>query len=600
MFEGKKTIAIFVLAISIISTGFCQDQSLEENWNNFLHYTLISNLDLAKGYAQAILQSNPDPVQLFNLSNENPQSYQILLRANGNEYDAELAELSGKILDLIEKGGFVRRSDPVIIAEEIKRLNSTERGWSIAVERLRNAGEYAIPFIIEAISNPSSEDELANIVRAIPEIGKDAIRPLVAALQTGNTEVKSEIITALGKIRYPQSLPYLKYVLENDSSQEVRQLASASIREIDPAALNVPAAQLFYQLAENYYYHAQSLSPAEDAPTANIWFWDSEGRRLKREAVDKDYFYELMAMRTCEWSLKADANFGSAIGLWLAAYFKAESAGVGHMPDYFGVGHPKATDYAYTAGVEYLLQALARAVNDGNTYVALGVIEALGKTAGEKSLLHRIGTEQPLIRALSFNDRLVRYSAAIAIASAGPTEPFVESKLVVANLAEALGANSQTPVQAEVWDEEIANSYATQAAKAMLEVAQTRNPVIDLSLAQTALINATNDSRTNIQVLAGQILAHLNSLDAQSAIASMALDTNNDIDEVRIDAFKSLATSAKLNANKLDDGTIDRIYELISSDETDPDLRSAAAIAYGALNLPSRKVKDLILDQAKS
>ena len=121
MFEGKKTIAIFVLAISIISTGFCQDQSLEENWNNFLHYTLISNLDLAKGYAQAILQSNPDPVQLFNLSNENPQSYQILLRANGNEYDAELAELSGKILDLIEKGGFVRRSDPVIIAEMYKR-----------------------------------------------------------------------------------------------------------------------------------------------------------------------------------------------------------------------------------------------------------------------------------------------------------------------------------------------------------------------------------------------------------------------------------------------------------------------------------------------
>jgi hypothetical protein len=38
----------------------------------------------------------------------------------------------------------------------------------------------------------------------------------------------------------------------------------------------------------------------------------------------------------------------------------------------------------------------------------------------------------------------------------------------------------------------------------------------------------------------------------------------------------------------------------ISSGETDPDLRSAAAAAYGTLNLPSRKVKDLILDQAKS
>ena len=149
MFDGKKTVAIFVLALSIVSTGFSQD--LEENWEDFLHFTLISNLDLAKGYAQAILQNDPDPVQLFNLAKENQQGYQILLKANENEYDAELAELSGKILDLIEKGGFVRRSDSEIIAEEVERLNSTERGWRIAVERLRNAGEYSIPFIIDSL-----------------------------------------------------------------------------------------------------------------------------------------------------------------------------------------------------------------------------------------------------------------------------------------------------------------------------------------------------------------------------------------------------------------------------------------------------------------
>jgi hypothetical protein len=35
-------------------------------------------------------------------------------------------------------------------------------------------------------------------------------------------------------------------------------------------------------------------------------------------------------------------------------------------------------------------------------------------------------------------------------------------------------------------------------------------------------------------------------------------------------------------------------------DADEEELRTAAAAAYGALNLPSRKVKDLILDQAKS
>ena len=99
--------------------------------------------------------------------------------------------------------------------------------------------------------------------------------------------------------------------------------------------------------------------------------------------------------------------------------------------------------------------------------------------------------------------------------------------------------------------------------------------------------------------MAGQILAHLDSPGAQRAIAGMALDNNNAVD-VRISAFDSLATSAKLNANMLVEPIVDSIYVLISSDDTTPEIRSAAAAAYGALNLPSQKVKDLILDQAKS
>jgi hypothetical protein len=195
---------------------------------------------------------------------------------------------------------------------------------------------------------------------------------------------------------------------------------------------------------------------------------------------------------------------------------------------------------------------------------------------------------------------MVRYSAAIAIAAAGPKERFAESRLVVENLAEALGQNSQlTTGGAGRWNEQVADSYALRAATVMLKLAQSRNPVIDLSGAQGALVSAINDNRSEIQILAGQILAHLDSPGAQRAIAVMALDDNNSLD-VRKLAFESLGTSAKLNANMLVESMVDSIYTLISSDETDAELRSAAAAAYGALNLPSRKVKDLILDQAKS
>jgi len=602
MFNGKIALAIIAVAVFAGSTFSAQgqDKELRNNWTEFLDYTVIGKFDLAKGYAQALLDSNPDPEKLLELSKENLQGYQILLRARENTYDAELADLSGKVVAIIEQGRFIRRSSPAIIAEEVRRLSGTERGWYIAVKRLRDAGEYAIPFMLDALADTTRENEWPDIVRALPQIGRGAIRPLAAAMQTDNVTVKSEIITALGKIGYPQGQPYLKYVIENDESEDLRNDARKALSRIDPDSLQVPAAELFYQLGEKYYYQAESLAPSEDVSFANVWFWDADAGKLTREEVDDDYFNELMAMRCCEWALRADAGYGPAIGLWIASFFKAESAGVEKMPNYFGARHADALVYATTAGVEYLHQALARAVTDKNAYVALGVIEALGTTAGEKSLLYKLGPSQPLLQSLSFPDRMVRYSAAIAIGMAGPTEPFAESPLVTTNLAEALGQGPDAEgAGGNGWNAEIADSYALRAAETMLKLASTRNKVVDLSAAQNALQAGTKDKRSEIQVLSGQTLAYLDSPGAQRAIADMALDTGNAAD-VRVPAFDSLATSAKLNANMLPEETVDAIYELISSDDTDPALRSAAAAAYGALNLPSRKAKDLILDQAKS
>jgi len=601
MFNRKNVVAPCVIGLFIL--GPVLGASVAENWNDFLHYLKIGRLDLAKGYARALLESNPDPLELLELARENPPGHAILKQAHETSADPELTELSGQVLDVIEKGRFMRRSDPQIIVEEIRRLSTTERGWLIAVKRLKDAGEYAIPYVLDAMeqamADESRQKELSDIIKALPEIGRPAIRPLAAALQSDHAELKVEIIRALGKITYPQALPYLKYIMENSDAPELRQSAGTSIGKIDPAAVQASAAKLFFQLGERYYYHADALAPAEDADFANIWFWDAGAGRLARQEVAKDYFHELMAMRCCEWSLKSDPGFGWAIGLWLAAFFKTEATAL-EMPAYFGPGHADAMVYATTAGPEYQHLALARAIKDNNADVALGAVEALAVTAGEKSLLFAIGPTQPLLEALRFDDRAVRYSAAIAVASAGPRQGFAQSDLVVNNLAEALSQGDEPVGEAtKRWSQELAQSYALRSAQVMLKLAQSRNPAIDLSLAQTAVIEATKSERQEIQVLAGQILAHLESPGAQRAIATMALDITNEM-QVRIAAFESLTKSAKLHANLLTEQTVDDIYTLISSNETVPELRSAAAIAFGALNLPSRKVKDLILDQARS
>jgi HEAT repeat protein len=619
MLNGRTAAVILFIGCFVVGAGFAQNQpvvpnatvaagdakpTLADNWNDFLHYVKVGRFDLARGYGQAILQSKPDPAELFKLVQANQQGYDLAMKVAETAQDPDLAQLTGQLLGVIDQGRFLQRTEPKIIVDEVRRLTGTPRGKMTAIRRLKDAGEYAVPFLLDAmaqaIQDPSTGPKLSDMIEALPQIGRPAIRPLVAALQTDNPRLKAEIIRALGDIGYPQSLPHLKYVAEKAQAADLRELALASIRKIDPQAANTPSAALFYQLGERYYYHDESLAPTSGAAFGNLWFWDSQANRLQRVQVDLACFHEFMAMRCCEWSLRAEEQFGPSIGLWLAAFFKAECPGV-PMPEYFGPNHARALVYATTAGPEYLHQALARAVNDRNAAVALGAVEALAATAGEKSLMYTLGPSQPLLQALTFPDRAVRYSAAIAIASAGPRQQFTESRVVVQNLAEALAkSGQQTPAPAgQPWTPELADSYSLRSAQAMLLLASSRNPVIDLSLAQPALISATKDPRPEIRVLAGQTLAYLSSPDAQRAIAAMAMDAANDTN-VRATAFGSLVGSAKVNGNMLPDVAVSDIYKLISSAQTDPALRAAAAAAYGTLNLPSQKVKDLILDQAKN
>ncbi len=588
--ENKSSLKLAVAAVLLLSCGLF-GATVEENWNDFLHYTAIGRFELAKSHGEQLIADQADPVELLELAQKNAQGYRLLLKMHSDS--DQLREVSGQILDLIEQGRYIRRTDPKIIVAEIKRLSTTIRGRLAAEERLRNAGEYAIPYMLSALGDETRKNEFSYITETLPKIGRSAIRPLVASLQMDDVAIKIEVVRALGKIGYYEPLPHLKLIAETSDSDELKTQAVNAIEQINPEALKAPAAEMFFTLGEKYYDQDDSLSTPAEFDFANIWFWDADKQALIRREIDKRYFDEMMSMRSCEWALKADAGIGKAIGLWIASFFRAEEVGV-DMPEYFDAGHADAMTYATTAGPEYLHQALERALNDEDAYVSLGVVEAMAANAGEKSLLYRVGAEQPLAKALEFSDRKVRYSAAIAFAEANPVIEFINSKLIVENLAAAIVAENGDEIDAELSAE-----YALRAVKAMYKLALTRNKVVDLALAQDALIAVTQQANPTMQTLAAQVLSHLESPEAQRAVALMALSDENSND-VRISAFASLAVSAKINANLLLTEQVEAIYGLVSSLETDPDLRSAAAGAYGALNLPSEQVKSLILDQAKS
>jgi hypothetical protein len=79
-------------------------------------------------------------------------------------------------------------------------------------------------------------------------------------------------------------------------------------------------------------------------------------------------------------------------------------------------------------------------------------------------------------------------------------------------------------------------------------------------------------------------------------LATKAADDKT-ADDVKISLFKSLATSARFFGNLLDTQPVDAVTKVVSSTAS-ADVRSAAAEAFGALNLPPDRARSLIIQQS--
>ncbi|MCH9023033.1 MAG: HEAT repeat domain-containing protein, partial [Planctomycetes bacterium] len=289
------------LALSCGTTLYAQSTSVQtdkatqtrESWDEMMHYALIGRWDLAQGYGQALLQSDPDPVLVLDLaqSEHYAESYKILELIQSN---TPLKSIAEGVLKLVEEGRFRQRTDVVRIADEVKRLSGTTRGRMLAVKRLKDSGEWSIPVMIQALRDPDRSDEYTYIRWALPQIGKAAVAPLVVVLQkSSDLNIRLIVLEALGKIGYKSTLPHIQQIIESDqASDELKSASVNTMKIISPRSPSMTAARRFENLAEAYYNHVTSLKVAANQSFGTVWFWnDSQG--LSWEDVPRDAFDEL-------------------------------------------------------------------------------------------------------------------------------------------------------------------------------------------------------------------------------------------------------------------------------------------------------------------
>lgn len=698
------------LALPSISMAQEQVDPLVKAVEDFWHYGKIARYDLAGQKAAEI--TSGDPIKVLEAfekvaAERNDNIDEWMIRFQGVDAIKEPAK---QINELINKGRYERRANPEFILKNISRLDQGERPYHLAMLQLRESGELAVPFLLDTLKDPSKQSLHGPVRRATIELGRLAINPLTAATESNDPAQIIVVSQLLGDIGYDAAVPYLVRLTETSTEQTVKQAASSALQKLGGGA---GAANLFYDLAEKLYYERASLAADRRFPTANIWRFES-GKGLMRTPVPQEIFNDVMAMRAAEYALALNTD-RDALSLWLAANYKREAdLPQGATDATRQANQPDAHFYGVTAGSQYVNAALARALKDGNSAVALKSVKSLQEIVGDANF-KTANNAGPLIDAMQYRERRVRFEAAFTLAQALPQSGFAGQDMVVPLLAEAisqtgqpsvlvvmptqeavnaiteplkgeqyitagsttasgalaaaaavpaidvvvisdefapaeienlLGLMSQNPKMrgaaklfvvkstASQWesrkvadksistttatdaagmkpaivaaresggalplDTKLATEYATRAGELLKRLAISRGQVLDLSPARSTLLGSLEDARPEIVKLAGEALALLNNDDAQRGLLLRAT-ADGVADDVKVSLFNSLSTSAKFWGNKLDatqTGALDRVVR----EAANADVKSAAAEARGALNLPSDQAKALILDQSR-
>lgn len=403
------------------------------------YFCQVGRFDVAEANFQALLSAKPDPVAILEFTDRVPRRRDILIQLLDN---ATVGDSVRAILRLLDQGERAIKADPTRIRENIERLGGPPRGFENAVEALKESGEYAVPFIVQYLRDPAKRALMQPILRCLPAIDRPALNPLVIALRMADLTTKRYLIETLGRIGYVQAAPYLRQLMEDEQTpHEVRSVAQAALDAIGQrataTALPASAAEAFFALAQDYYNDQASLAADVRLDTANVWYWRDD--MLQNVPVPTAIFNEIMCLRCCEEALRLKPDYKEPLALWLAANFRRaaqvpEDTTDPTRPE----NNPPEAYFAQSAGAEYCLMALARAVDTGDPAVALGTIEALRKTAGPASLIADAGGRLPLAEALSFADRMVRIRAALTLGRAGPTQSFLNYQNLMPVLSEAL------------------------------------------------------------------------------------------------------------------------------------------------------------------
>jgi hypothetical protein len=463
MFTRTRLAAALLLlaaALGLPSTATAAETAPAVLLEDFIHYALTAQIPMAQANGEALMRSGLSDEDLAELVDDDPRMVDRLpVALRWAREVPSLEKIAAQLESRVERGRLERAQDADRIQEAIGMLAGTRRARTLAYDRLVEAGEYAVPPMLRALSDPSTAAEVTlGVTNTLPALGREAVLPLTTALPNVPERQQVIIINALADIGYPHAAASLVEVARDGNATEVvGTAANRAIRRLgweNPESINL--AGLHVQLAEDYLREMEHLrarptvtgsGESEAVDVQNVWAWDAHGG-LMSQLVPADLYWPVMAIRHANEARVLSPGDPTATATFVAGNLRLENR-IGDRDVVLPVPDLERSPsfHATVNGPAVARDVLLMAIDQDDAEMARDALRALSLTGGASSLIGGTGREA-ITEALMYPDQRVRYDAALVVARAMPHKAFPGSGRVVPLLGAAVngGAGRQAVI----------------------------------------------------------------------------------------------------------------------------------------------------------
>ena len=407
-----------------------------ELWEAADYLVRTNQAKKAVPYLDKFVKSEPDDATLIAVRNQ--FGLGSILRLHDDPATQPFAEpIASKMAEAAHK--YATR--PERIARFVAELTKSPEEQDYAIRHLREAGPYAVPFLVDELSRPDlSADDRKLVVDNMGRLDRSVVPPLIATLDSPDPTIAATAATLLGKIGHKPAVPFLTFAAASPGSPPaLRNAAQAAIAQLTQQPFSAqPRNHAQVLTAAAWSYHRHQVEFPDDR--AVVWSWDKERKAPAPREVSRSEAETIAGLRLAREALRLDPTSRDAqvAQISLALEKAIERVGYAEFP-----AKDQATfDAATASGPSILGDVLKTAIADGKTDLAAAAAKALGQVTDVASL-SATPRPHPLVDALYAPGRRVQFAAAKALVNLAPSRPFAGSSRVVPTLARFVSNQAQ-------------------------------------------------------------------------------------------------------------------------------------------------------------